>query len=60
MWLLMRFFAYLRYSYSMEHQLSQSYFTACLETEFWLQILKKEKKGGKILFFFFHEIGPNV
>ena len=30
----MRFFAYLRYSYSMEHQLNQSYLKCWLETEF--------------------------
>ena len=38
MWLLMRFFAYLRYSYSMEHQLSQSYLTKLVGNRIWLQI----------------------
>ena len=38
MWLLMRFFAYLRYSYSMEHQLSQSYLTKLVRNRIWLQI----------------------
>ena len=34
----MRFFAYLRYSYSMEHQLSQSYLTKLVRNRIWLQI----------------------
>ena len=38
MWLSMRFFAYLRYSYSMEHQLSQSYLTKLVGNRIWLQI----------------------
>ena len=38
MWLLMRFFAYLRYSSSMEHQPSQSYLTKLVGNRIWLQI----------------------
>ena len=38
MWLLMWFFAYLRYSYSMEHQLTQSYLTKLVGNRIWLQI----------------------
>ena len=56
----MRFFAYLRYSYSMEHQLSQSYLTKLASAEFdcrfglrfnkmiqvWLCCCDKKKKPG--------------